>query len=295
MSGQLEDVTPTLPSADAQVRSASAARGGIARLQEWAVRTHHRSLPGVAWLLLSRLALLFAIFMAYSWFRKTYFQRPEDVGFAHALDIIDLQRRLGIAVSDVEIPLQRWVIDHPPLVNFFNAYYQQFKPALYLCAGLCLLLAPRAFRHINRVFLLATLIAVPWYALYPLAPPRLMEPFGFAFVDTLAVIGGVQSTASGAGGANQFAAMPSMHIGWTAVAALWIAAAIPWRRAGAVIGAVHLVLMCITVVVTGNHYVLDIVGGFLVVACAILLARCLPHEWRLMRGTDLARSTFRRR
>ena len=216
------------------------------------------------------------VLQAYSWFRKTFFQRPPELAYAHALEIIDLQRRLGIAVTDVEIPMQQWVLEHPAAIDFFNAYYRQFKPALYLCAVLCLLLAPRSFRRVNRVFLIATLIAVPWYALYPLAPPRLMQPYGFDFVDTLAVFGGVQSTASGAGGANQFAAMPSMHVGWTTIAALWIAAAIPWRRVGLILGVSHLTLMCITVVVTGNHYILDIVGGLLVVASAVLLARCLP-------------------
>lgn len=252
-------------------------RGMCTRIQSWAARTHSRSFPGVGWLLVSRLAVIFAILFAYSWFRKTYFQQPAGDAFSNALDIIDLQARLGIAVTDVEIPLQQWVLQHPWMIDFFNTYYRQFKPALYLCAALCLILAPIDFRRVFRVFLIATAIAMPWYAVYPLAPPRLMEPFGFDFVDTLAVYGGVQSSASGAGGANQFAAMPSMHIGWTTVAALWLAGAIRWWRIGAILGAIHLALMCITVVVTGNHYVLDIVGGFLIAGAAILLAIALPQ------------------
>ena len=248
-----------------------------ARVGNWAARTHGRSLPSVGWLLVSRMATIFVILFLYSWFRKTYFQQPAEDGFSNALDIIDLQARLGIAVTDIEIPMQRWVLQYPWMIDFFNTYYRQFKPALYLCAALCLILAPVDFRRVFRVFLFATAIALPWYALYPLAPPRLMEPFGFDFVDTLAVYGGVQSSASGAGGANQFAAMPSMHIGWTTVAALWIAGAIRWRHLGAIIGILHLSLMCVTVVVTGNHYVLDIVGGFLVAGAAVLLERALSR------------------
>jgi membrane-associated phospholipid phosphatase len=220
---------------------------------------------------------IFVILFAYSWFRKTYFQQPAADAFASAHDIIDLQARLGISVTDIEIPLQQWVLQHPWMIDFFNAYYRQFKPALYLCAILCLIFAPVHFGRVFRAFLFATAIALPWYALYPLAPPRLMEPYGFDFVDTLAVYGGVQSSASGAGGANQFAAMPSMHIGWTSIAALWLAGAIRWRNLGAILGLLHLSLMCVTVVVTGNHYVLDIVGGFLVAGAAILLARVLPR------------------
>ena len=250
-----------------------------ARFGHWSVSTHHSTLPGVGWLLASRLAVLYVILLAYSWIRKTYFQRPDDLAYANALDVIDLQRRLGIAVTDVEIPLQQWVLGYPALVDFFNAYYRSLKPGLFLGAGLCLLLAPAAFRRIWGVFLLATIIALPWYAVYPLAPPRLMVPFGFEFIDTLAVFEGMRSSSTGASGANQFAAMPSMHIGWTAVAALWLAAAFPRYRIGATLGVVHLSLMSITVIVTGNHYLLDIVGGLLVAGGAVLLARSLPRPW----------------
>lgn len=226
------------------------------------------------------IATLVVIFQTYSWFRKSFFQRPPEVAFQNALNVINLQAALGIAVTRVEIPLQQRVIEHPWLIDFFNNYYRQMKPALYICAVLCVLLAPTAFRRIWRIFLIATLIAFPIYAIYPLAPPRLMGPYGYDFVDTLAVFGGVEQTAAGAGGANQFAAMPSMHIGWTAIAALWLAAALPWHRVGLVIGVTHLALMCVTVVVTGNHYVLDIIAGFAVVAIATVVAQYFPTSVR---------------
>lgn len=235
----------------------------------------------------ARMAILFVALVVYSWFRKTYFQRPPEVAFANALDIIDLQRALGIAVTSVEIPLQQRVLEHSWLIDFFNAYYRQFKPALYICALLCMFLAPVDFRRIWRVFMIATLLAVPWYAIYPLAPPRLMEQYGFPFVDTLAVYGGAVSSSEGVGGANQFAAMPSMHIAWTTIAALWLAAALPRWRIGVVLGVIHLALMCLTVIVTANHYVLDIVAGFTVAGVAVAIARLLPTELPWLRWRTL--------
>lgn len=226
----------------------------------------------------ARMAVLVVALALYSWFRKTYFQRSPAVAFANALEIIDLQGALGLAVTRVELPLQQRALEHAWLIDVSNAYYRQFKPALYACAVLCLLLAPVDFRRIWRVFMIATLIAVPWYAIYPLAPPRLMEPYGFPFVDTLAVYGGAVSSSEGVGGANQFAAMPSMHIAWTTIAALWLAAALPRRRIGLILGSVHVALMCLTVMVTGNHYWLDIVAGFGVAGAAVVLARYLPLE-----------------
>lgn len=225
--------------------------------------------------------VLWALLQGYSLFRKTYFVRPPEVAVEHARQVMGLQRALGIDVSRVEIPLQQWVLAHPRLVDAFNLYYQNMKPALLLCAALCAFRARAAFGQHLRVFLLATIIALPWYAIYPLAPPRLMAEHGYAFVDTLAVYGGVRSSAAGLGGANQYAALPSMHIGWTAIAALWLAAAIPWRQVGRLLGCAHVALMSVAVVVTGNHYVIDIVAGLAVAAAAWFLASVLPGiPWR---------------
>jgi hypothetical protein len=241
-----------------------------------------------------RLGVLFVSLMLYSWFRKTFFQQPAGEAYANALEIIDWQRRLGVAVTRVELPMQEWVLNRGSLIDFFNFYYQNFKPALYLSAIVCLILAPKDFRRIWGTFMIATLIAVPWFAIYPLAPPRFMEPFGYPFVDTLAVYAGVQSSAAGAGGANQFAAMPSMHIGWSAFAALWLAAALPRWRIGAMLGGLHLALMCVTVIVTGNHYVLDIVGGLAVAGSAVLIGWLVTSDavreslWGRWRSTERA-------
>jgi len=87
-----------------------------------------------------------------------------------------------------------------------------------------------------RVFVVATLIALPVYAIYPLAPPRFMDRYGYPFVDTLARFD--PTPTSGVGSANPYAAMPSMHIGWSVIAGLFLAAALPWRRLGILLGVV---------------------------------------------------------
>ena len=66
----------------------------------------------------------------------------------------------------------------------------------------------------------------------------------------------------------------------TGLAALWLAAALPWWRIGAILGGIHLTLMSVTVMATGNHYSLDIVAGLVVVGVAYALARLLPKLWQ---------------
>ncbi len=119
-------------------------------------------------------------------------------------------------------------------------------------------------------------VALPWYAIYPLAPPRFMEPYGWPFVDTLAVYGPNYFSESGIVTANRFAAMPSMHCGWSMVAGIMIAHALPWRRVGIAVGVFLALLVSATVIVTGNHYWLDVIGGWLVVAVSLLINRWLP-------------------
>lgn len=232
-----------------------------------------RRVVGVAGYLLLQLGLIYVIFQAYSYLRKTFFQRSPDLAFRNAIEIIDAQAALGLAVERVELPLQARVLEHAWLVDAFNAYYRGLKPGIYVCIALAILLAPAGFRRVRRLFVLATLIAVPWYAIYPLSPPRFMDRYGYPFVDTLAVHGGSVSSSGGLGGANQFAAMPSMHIGWSVIAALWLAVSLRRWRIGAILGTIHVLLMSLTVMATGNHFWLDIVGGFAVVAAAVALDR----------------------
>jgi membrane-associated phospholipid phosphatase len=120
-------------------------------------------------------------------------------------------------------------------------------------------------------------IAVLTFWLYPLMPPRLM-PEHYGFVDTAAeffnVGPQVRITFDATGEptrealeqfGNLFAAMPSFHVGWStwSVLALWPLARRWWVRA-ALVGYPLSILFCITV--TANHWLLDAVGGWLVLA-----------------------------
>ncbi|MFG2519522.1 phosphatase PAP2 family protein [Streptomyces sp. NPDC048527] len=125
-----------------------------------------------------------------------------------------------------------------------------------------------------------TAVALVGYYLFPLAPPRLMN--GSDFVDTVMVHHTWGSMASGdlKHMSNQYAAMPSMHIGWSLWCGLTIfaLASAPWVR---VLGLLYPALTLVVIVSTANHFWLDAVGGMTCLAFGFALARvwygALPH------------------
>ena len=176
-------------------------------------RVRMAALPRGGWRLAwaaGQVGLLLAILQAYTVLRRTFFQQPAGEAFANALDLIRWQGALGL---NVELDLQRWALRHDWLIDLVNGYYRNFKPALYLCAVLACLFAPASYRLVRRAFVAVTVLALPWYALFPLAPPRFMAPYGYPFVDTLNALSTTPNATSGFTAANQYAAMPSMHMG----------------------------------------------------------------------------------
>ncbi|MFE0047521.1 phosphatase PAP2 family protein [Streptomyces albireticuli] len=133
-----------------------------------------------------------------------------------------------------------------------------------------------------RLALFATTgVALLGYYLFPLAPPRLMN--GVDFVDTVLVHHTWGSMASGnlANVSNQYAAMPSMHIGWSTWCGVTIAllARPVWVR---VLGALYPVATLVVIVATANHFWLDAVGGLLCLSFGFGLSfvwfRGFPHR-----------------
>jgi len=161
-----------------------------------------------------------------------------------------------------ETAVQQPFLPHPLLVQAFNYYYDILHfPVL----GICLVWLYA--RHRDKYPSLRTTVALFTAAslliqLVPVAPPRLLP--GTGLVDTAIRYG--QSVYSWNGGINadQYSAMPSVHVGWALIVAIAVitASASRWRW----LAAGYPALTLLVVVVTANHYWLDgIVAGLLVV------------------------------
>ena len=141
------------------------------------------------------------------------------------------------------------------------------------------------FRLLRNVFLCTNALAVLVYEVFPTAPPRLTPDLSFAgqpFRFTDGIFGAVSNFKVGF---NEYAAMPSVHVAW----ALIVGVSVAWMARPLAVRLLALcwpIIMLLTVIVTGNHYVSDALGAVVVVGVAFALAMLL--EWRLARGGSSA-------
>ncbi len=113
--------------------------------------------------------------------------------------------------------------------------------------------------------------------LQPVAPPRLLAS---GFTDTVSAQTFVDLDSPLVRAFyNPVAAMPSLHVGMAPVVAWALWALTPWAWSRA-LGLAYPVLVAVSIVVTGNHYVLDILGGLVVVLPAAAIASLLVREPR---------------
>jgi hypothetical protein len=205
---------------------------------------------------------------------------PEQRGQAlrNADWIWKVEQQLGIAV---EQSVNHAVNSVTWLVVGMNYYYATLHFVVTLGVLVWLYRSHPGRYAATRLVLFATTgVALVGYYLYPLAPPRLMN--GGHFIDTVMVHETWGSMASGdlKNMSNQYAAMPSMHIGWSVWCGLTIfaLASVPWVR---VLGLVYPVLTLVVIVATANHFWLDAVGGVLCLGfgygVAFVWYGALPH------------------
>ena len=140
---------------------------------------------------------------------------------------------------------------------------------------------PGRYAATRLILFATTAVALLGYYLFPLAPPRLMS--GGGFIDTVMLHQTWGSMASGnfKHMSNQYAAMPSMHIGWSLWCGLTICAlaTAPWAR---ILGLLYPVATLVVIVATANHFWLDAVGGMVCLSFGIVLSYAwygaLPHR-----------------
>ncbi|CAM5238971.1 Inositol phosphorylceramide synthase OS=Streptomyces alboniger OX=132473 GN=CP975_09855 PE=4 SV=1 [Streptomyces alboniger] len=181
-----------------------------------------------------------------------------------------IEQHLGIAV---ERSVNHAVDSVTWLIVGMNYYYATLHFVVTLGVLVWLFRKhPGRYAATRLVLFATTAVALVGYYLYPLAPPRLMNDS--RFIDTVLVHHTWGSMASGdlKNMSNQYAAMPSMHIGWSLWCGLTIfaLASVPWAK---VLGLLYPVTTLVVIVATANHFWLDAVGGMICLAFGFAVAR----------------------
>lgn len=229
------------------------------------------TVPGLAPWIATQTALVTAGIVVYFGVRGL---SHEDVGAAvdHGFDLLAVERTMGIAwESPLQHSLLRWDVV-ATVANWIYIYghWPVIVPTLVWLG----------VRHRDRFLLLRDAMMVSGgiglviFAYYPVAPPRLL---GAGFIDTVTERSVSYRVLQPSGLANLYAAMPSLHAGWDLLVGLAIAAVAgsAWLRWT---GRLLPVLMAVAVVVTGNHYVLDVIAGLALALVGLAVAHAFEHR-----------------
>ncbi|OAA25575.1 PAP2 superfamily protein [Frankia sp. EI5c] len=226
---------------------------------------------GVLLYAISQVVLLALLYVGYGFSRHLAIGREEEA-LDNAVEIWRLERFLrlpGEAALQSALLAQEW------LLRGANWYYIGVHfPAAVLLLVWVFGLHRGHWRRVRNTIVLATGAGLLIQLLFPLAPPRFLSEVspGVRMVDTGAVLGPSPYGDATDGVANQYAAMPSLHVGW-AILEAWAVVTILRHRARWLV-LLHPLATVFVVVVTANHYWLDgLVGGLLVVGAVALVGR----------------------
>jgi len=173
-----------------------------------------------------------------------------------------------------EATLQSWALHSKPLIVVLNYVYGSLHFVITTGAVIWLYRRhPADYPRWRNTLAFTTVLALIGFVFWPLMPPRLL-PANYGFVDTLAKYPTFWSFDSGTihNISNQYAAMPSLHFGWSLFCACSLAPRLR-RRPARVAAALYPLVTLSAIVLTANHYFLDAVGGAVVFLAGYWLSR----------------------
>jgi hypothetical protein len=174
-------------------------------------------------------------------------------------------------------------------VNFANGIYVWAHLPVIIFTAIWLFTVHRDDYAVYRnAFLISGALGLAVYATLPVAPPRFVE--GFGFVDTLAFRESAQQMSLPDAFVNQYAAVPSLHLGWNLLAAIAIFRHPPHPTLKG-LAVLMPVAMFWSIIVTGNHFIIDGLAGMAVAVIALSIAfgvRALVHQGYAQGNSRLA-------
>jgi hypothetical protein len=211
-----------------------------------------------------------AVYYFYDWLRDQV-QGPEHLALEHAKQLVHIEHVLHIYW---EHAIQHAFLRFHPFISFENIWYGSIHFVMPVVVLVWLYRkAPTRYVRWRNVLFLVFGLGLLGFWLYPVTPPRLM-PAHYDFVDTAWKYFGLGKPAHADKDAfgNLYAAVPSLHLGWSSwcVFALYPQLRRWWSRALLI---AYPLTITLAIVVTGNHWILDAVAGVVATGVAYAVVR----------------------
>lgn len=236
--------------------------------------------------ILLEIGLIAAVYIVYAISRGSLPDKA-SIAFENAKDIISLEKTMGIFI---EQDIQSFFLESDIWINIVNAIYTYcYFPALIVFALWAYWRHRSKYKIMRTVFVISAILSFIIFAIYPVAPPRFFNGIHYAenlgFVDTLAQYWSSYDISIQAL-YNPYAAMPSLHQGWT----LMVGIGLVWMSKSWIVRALGVALptaMFVGILATGNHFILDAVGGAIIIAISIGLTILLAKLPFLKKNKDI--------
>ncbi len=206
-------------------------------------------------------------------------QYAGGLSLGHADDAVARGKWIWDIERSLHLPSEAWlqhgVVHNSVLIQICNIYYATMHFGMLIAMLIWLFLRHRGVYPRVRMTIVLTTTMCLLVGMIAVAPPRLIH---VGMVDTAAAHGQSVYQLS-AIGADQYCAMPSVHVAWAAIVPLAVitASRSKWRW----LILLHFVATVYVVVVTANHYWAD---GIVAVS---LLGLALSLQWAAPRALGL--------
>jgi membrane-associated phospholipid phosphatase len=203
---------------------------------------------------------------------------------AHARSVVSAEQSLGMFH---ELSVQRFAM-HSPGIVMDIANWTYFNAQFTVTFGFLLwayLFRTERYAAVRNTIIVADLLGLIGYLVYPTAPPRMLP--GLGFVDALDSTAVNQHSGVISALANPYAAMPSLHTAYAVAFGVWgvMLTRRWWTRA---LWALYPALVVFSIVATANHFLLDAVAGALVATVALAAARLAARQRPVVRPAPVA-------
>jgi hypothetical protein len=186
---------------------------------------------------------------------------------ANAYWLVDLERWLGLFH---EPAVQRWALQNDRMIWLVNAIYMYGHwPVLIVTMAWLIWKRRDQFPVYRSALLISGAIGLVAFIAFPMSPPRFLPELGF--VDTVTLHTNAYRVLQPPAFTNQYAAMPSLHVGWNLLMGIAIFRTTR-HRAWRIFAVAMPLAMYAATILTANHFVLDGVVGAIVALTGLGIA-----------------------